>query len=172
MVNFDEAKSKRQMPVADPKLDLIFERTSNLSVEQVWKGWTDPETLMKWFCPRPWKVTSCRTDLRAGGEFHTIMEGPNGERNIGDGCYLEVVPYKKLVWTNMMSKDYRPNPADVMGFPFVVTVEFESAPQGSIYRATVQHSDSEGRSTHEKMGFQEGWGMAFNQLIEHYSSVK
>lgn len=166
----DPGNMELSLPV-DNNLDLTFERESNLTVEQVWNGWTHPETLMQWFCPRPWRVTSCRTDLRAGGEFHTIMEGPNGERHVGNGCYLEVVPYKKLVWTNMMSRGYRPTNVDVMGFAFVVTVEFERTSKGSIYRALVRHSDSESKAKHQQMGFEEGWGIAFNQLIEHYQTT-
>jgi uncharacterized protein YndB with AHSA1/START domain len=38
-------------------LDLRFERKVNCSPAHLWKGWTDPETLKKWFCPLPWKVT-------------------------------------------------------------------------------------------------------------------
>ncbi len=40
-------------PKMNTKLDLIFERKTLLKPEDIWKGWTDPETLMKWFCPRP-----------------------------------------------------------------------------------------------------------------------
>jgi uncharacterized protein YndB with AHSA1/START domain len=166
MVNCDEQRSKKQQVPFDSQLDLIFERDSQLTLEQLWQGWTHPETLMKWFCPRPWKVTACRTELWPGGEFHTVMEGPNGERHDNSGCYLEVIPCQKLVWTNMMSKGYRPASSEDMGFAFVATIEFSRTASGTRYRATVQHNNPESRIQHEKMGFQEGWGLAFNQLVE------
>lgn len=170
MVNCDEKKTMQKQFSLNPELDLVFERQSTLSVEQLWQGWTHPETLMKWFCPRPWKVTSCRTDLYPGGEFYTLMQGPNGEQQEGSGCYLEVVPFKKLVWTNMMSRGYRPTPVEAMGFSFVGTIEFERKENGSLYRATIQHGTTEGRLQHERMGFQEGWGIAFHQLMELFGA--
>lgn len=155
----------------DPKLDLVFERTASISVEKLWKGWTHPETLMKWFCPKPWRVTECRIDLRAGGEFFNLMEGPNGEKSNNHGCYLEVVENKKLVWTGMMSKGFRPTPtptptSDPLGFHFVATILFKKTDKGTAYKAIIAHSDEEGRKKHEAMGFQEGWGKAFDQLVE------
>lgn len=150
----------------DPKLDLVFERLSNLSPEQIWKGWTDPETLMKWFCPRPWKVTDCRIELHAGGEFYTLMEGPAGEKMPNNGCYLEVIENKKLVWTNLMTKNFRPISSSNLGFPFVATITLTKSEKGTLYRAVVRHGNEEARNQHEKMGFKEGWGIALDQLTE------
>lgn len=148
----------------NPNLDLVFERTSKLTVEQLWKGWTHPETLMKWFCPRPWKVVECRIDLKPGGEFYNVMQGPNGEKSVNNGCYLEVIPNSKLVWTGMMTQGFRPAPASPYGFHFVATLLFTKNPEGSFYQAIVAHADEEGRKKHEQMGFQQGWGLALDQL--------
>lgn len=150
----------------DPKLDLVFERKTKMSVEQLWNGWTDPQTLMKWFCPKPWNVTDCRIDLRAGGEFYTLMEGPNGEKMPNNGSYLEVNPGNKLVWTNLMTKDFRPAKVDVMGFPFVAIISFAKTSEGVTLQAHLKHASEEARKQHEQMGFQEGWGMAFDQLAD------
>jgi uncharacterized protein YndB with AHSA1/START domain len=152
--------------IIDPKLDLVFERMTSLSVEKIWKGWTHPETLMKWFCPIPWKVTDCRIDLRPGGEFFTVMQGPAGEKMNNHGCYLEVIENQRLVWTGMMTKGFRPAPADPMGFPFVATILISKTEKGTLYKAIVAHADEEGRKKHEAMGFQEGWRKAFDQLEE------
>jgi len=148
----------------NPDLDLVFEKKTALSPQKIWQGWTHPETLMKWFCPKPWKVTDCRIDLRSGGEFMTVMQGPGGEKMNNEGCYLEVVENQKLVWTNLMSKDYRPQLIPHPGFGFAVTVTLSKAGSGTLYKATVSHADSESRKKHEQMGFQDGWGMAFKQL--------
>lgn len=151
----------------NPKLDLIFERTTQLSPTQIWKAWTDPKTLMLWFCPKPWKVTDCRVELYSGGEFYTLMQGPAGEILPNHGSFLEVVENKKLVWTNMMTASYKPVAVDTkMGFMFTVTLLLSSCPQGTLYKAIVSHADEEGRKKHEQMGFQEGWGIAFQQLEE------
>jgi uncharacterized protein YndB with AHSA1/START domain len=147
-------------------LDLVFEKYTSLTPEQIWKGWTDPNTLKKWFCPKPWKVTECRTDLQVGGEFYTLMEGPAGEKMSNHGCYLEVIPNKKLVWTNMMSQGLQPATTEVMGFPFVAIITLLKTESDTHFKAVLKHADEAGRKKHEQMGFQEGWGMAFLQLEE------
>jgi len=147
------------------KFDLLFERTTNLSVEAIWKAWTDPETLMKWFCPRPWKVVDCRIDLRAGGEFYTLMKSSEGQEVPNHGCYLEVIPNKKLVWTNMMTRGFRPSNESKMGFPITISLTMSQTDKGTLYRAVASHRDEEGLKKHEQMGFQEGWGKAFEQLL-------
>ncbi len=149
----------------NPELDLVFERTTQLTAKQIWDGWTKPEILKKWFCPLPWKVTDCRIDLRPGGEFYNVMEGPNGEKAINQGCYLEVVDQRRLVWTGMMTKGFRPQAVPPGGFHFVAQILIAPAGSNTHYRAIVSHAEPASRIQHEKMGFQEGWGMAFEQLI-------
>lgn len=149
----------------DEKLDLVFERTSQLSCEEIWKAWTHPDVLMEWFCPKPWRVIGCRIELFPGGEFFTLMQGPEGQQIANNGCYLEVIENKRLVWTNMMTKSYRPQPTSTIGFPFVANISLTKIDQGTVYRAVVSHADEEGLKQHEQMGFQKGWGIAFDQLV-------
>lgn len=150
----------------NPKLDLVFERTTHLTPETIWKGWTQPETLMQWFCPRPWKVTDCKIELKPGGAFYTLMEGPNGERSPSEGCFLEIIENKKLVWTNLMSGGFLPNNTQQLGFAFVITLTLTKTETGTHYKAVVAHADEAGRKQHDEMGFQHGWGLAFDQLVE------
>ena len=152
--------------ILDSNLDLVFERTTHVAVEKLWRGWTNPETLMKWFCPLPWRVTDCRIELTPGGEFYTLMEGPAGEKMHNNGCYLEVVENKKLVWTGMMTKGFRPALNDLMGFHFVATLLFSKTDKATLFKAMVAHADEAGRRKHEAIGFQEGWGKAFDQLVD------
>lgn len=150
----------------NPNLDLVFEKESAVSVEKLWKGWTHPQSLMKWFCPPPWKVTECRIDLKPGGEFFTLMQGPNGEKMENHGCYLEVIDNKKLVWTGMMTAGFRPASSGPMGFNFVAHLHFAKTKSGSHFKAILMHTSEEDRKKHEQMGFQDGWGIAYNQLAK------
>jgi uncharacterized protein YndB with AHSA1/START domain len=159
----------------NPKLDLVLERTANVSPAQVWKALTDSQELMKWFCPRPWKVVRAEIDARPGGVFMTEMQGPNGESpGAQSGCYLEVIPNKKLVWTSALGPDYRPNPPPQgdHGFQMTAVIELESHAGGTKYKATVKHADEKSRSVHDQMGFQQGWGAAFDQMVELIQSWK
>ena len=149
----------------DPRLDLVLERFIDVPPQLVWRAWTEPELIKQWFTPRPWQTVECDIDLRPGGAFRTVMQGPEGERNEGVGCILEAVPNERFTWTGALLPDFRPNSSDELVFTAVISMRPHGA-GGTSYRAHVMHRDEEGRITHEKMGFYEGWGTALDQLVE------
>jgi uncharacterized protein YndB with AHSA1/START domain len=154
------------MTPADPKTDLVLERVVDVPPELVWKAWTAPEHLKKWFTPAPWKTIDCEIDLRPGGKFHTVMESPEGQQFPNTGCYLEVVPNRKLVWTGALLPGFRPaNLTADVPFVFTAVIEMEPHGTGTKYTATVLHSNEDGRVKHEAMGFHNGWGAALDQLV-------
>lgn len=155
----------------DPVLDLEFHREVSISPEQIWDGWTNPATLMQWFCPRPWKVVECEIDQRPGGIFRTVMQSPEGERMPDKpGTFLVVEPPRRLIWTNALGPDFRPNPPpeeENSGFFFVVDLRLEALPGGGTsYSARVMHQNEASRQAHAAMGFEQGWGIALDQLVE------
>ena len=94
--------------VIDPELDLELVRETDVAPELVWRAWTEPELLTQWFTPKPWETPVAEVDLRPGGKFRTVMRGPDGEENDNTGCYLEVVPNERLVWTGALGPGFRP----------------------------------------------------------------
>lgn len=151
-----------------PSLDLEILREVALAPEDLFSGWTDPGTLMKWFCPRPWRVVECEIDLRPGGMFATTMQGPDGQTMPrGEGCWLVVEPPHRLVWTNMLGANFRPRHNPAPGFDFVCDLRFEPLPNGMTrYHARVMHAGPEGKALHEAMGFEQGWSTALAQLVD------
>lgn len=147
----------------DPKLDLVLDREIDVPVELVWEVWTTPEHLMQWFCPKPWGVTACTIDLRPGGAFNTTMRSPEGEEFQNLGCFLDVVPLRRLVFTDALLPGFRPAPK-----PFMTGI-LTLAPiaKGTRYTATAIHGDEDTRKKHEDMGFHHGWATALDQLVEH-----
>jgi len=152
----------------NPDLDLVLERTADVKPELVWKAWTEPKHLMKWFCPLPWKTVECEIDLKPGGKFMTVMQGPEGQKFQNYGCYLEVVENRKLVWTSALLPGYRPIPKPENGADLLFTaiVLIEPHRKGTKYTAIAIHKDQDDCNKHKKMGFNEGWGKAFDQLVE------
>lgn len=148
--------------VPDAKLDLMLERVIDLTPEKVWAAWTTPNLVMQWFSPRPWETIACEIDLRPGGHFRTVMRSPEGQEFPNTGCYLEVVKNEKLVWTDALQPGFRPNTGGFM----TAMILLEPHPKGCRYRAIALHKDEEGQRQHAEMGFETGWGMALDQMVE------
>jgi uncharacterized protein YndB with AHSA1/START domain len=154
------------MPESDLALRLV--REVPIRPEQCFEGWTVPERLMPWFCPRPWRVVDCVIDLRPGGAFATTMQSPDGVTMPNEaGCYLAVEAPHRLVWTNLLGPEFKPNAIAHPGFGFVCELRFDRLPNGGTrYQATVHHVDAAGRDAHAAMGFEAGWSAALDQLVE------
>lgn len=156
----------------NPELDLMFERVVDVPRELVWAAWTTPEKLKPWFCPLPWLTIDCEIDLKPGGIFRTVMQSPEGQDFPNLGCYLEVIPNERLVWTNAVEPGFRPanQPVETRGhecaeFMMTAVISLEPHEKGTKYTALVMHTNKEDRVKHEKMGFQEGWGAVLDQLV-------
>jgi uncharacterized protein YndB with AHSA1/START domain len=160
----------------DPKLDLMLERVVDVPRELVWAAWTKPEHIRKWFTPAPWKTVDCEIDLRPGGIFRTVMESPEGEQFPSAGCYLEIVPNEKLVWTSALGPGYRPvNRGELTGCAellFTAVITFEAHGSGTKYCAVAIHGDDATSKKHAEMGFHEGWGAALDQLVALVKSLQ
>lgn len=155
------------LPEHDPLLDLRLERFVDLSPAQIWTAWTDPLHLPHWFTPRPWTVSECEIDLRPGGRFYTLMRGPDGEAVPNTGCFLEVVPQRRLVWTDALSPGWRPSEK-----PFITgIIDLQPEGTGTRYVAMALHRDEASCQQHAAMGFEQGWGVALDQLVAHMKAV-
>ena len=79
---------------------LTLKRSYPVAPEKVWRAWTDPEALKKWFGPGgPDPVSPAELDVRVGGRFRIIFGGPQGREHEVQGIYKEVVPHRRLVFT-------------------------------------------------------------------------
>jgi uncharacterized protein YndB with AHSA1/START domain len=162
----DTATNQTQIP--DPTRDLLLERVVPVAPELVLAAWTEPERIVQWFTPAPWKTTDAEVDLRPGGIFRTVMQSPDGDIvNDNSGCVLEYVAGKRFVFTGAMGPGYRPQ-VEEMAFTAVISVAPEG--DGCRYTALVMHATPEDAQSHADMGFHDGWGAALDQLVEIWGS--
>ncbi len=141
--------------------DLALVRTLDAPRKALWRCWTQPDLLERWFCPEPWHAANARIDLEPGGEFSCVMHGPDGEEFANMGVILEVVPHERLVTTDAFLPGWKPSGRAFM----VAEITFEDAAPGQTrYTARARHWTAEARAEHERMGFHEGWGKAADQL--------
>lgn len=79
---------------------LTLTRNYPVAPEKVWRAWTDPEAVKRWWGPggnEP--VSVAQLDVRAGGRFRIVFGGPEGRDHECAGTYREVIPNRKLVFT-------------------------------------------------------------------------
>jgi uncharacterized protein YndB with AHSA1/START domain len=152
----------------DPARDLVLDRVLKAPPALVWRCWTEPALICQWFCPKPWSVSDAVVDLRSGGRFFTLMNGPEGEKVPNEGSFLEVVPQRKLVFTDIFGEDFAPvdKVASGAGLSFAAILTFEPEGSGTRYRAVARHGTAKDAKMHDEMGFHIGWGIATDQLEE------
>lgn len=143
------------------ELTLSLDRVLQAPRERIWRCWTEPPLLCQWFCPRPWGVSEAQIELHAGGRFFVRMKGPQGEDVPSPGVFLEVVPGRRLVFTDAFVQAWLPSAK-----PFMVgEIELADAPEGHTrYAARAHHWNAQDKEAHEKMGFHAGWNAAADQL--------
>jgi uncharacterized protein YndB with AHSA1/START domain len=90
------------------------------------------------------------------------MRDPDGNDHPYHGVYLEVIPNRKLVFTDAYSTAWQPSEKPFM----TVILTFEDEGGKTRYTARARHWTVEDRENHEKMGFHEGWGQCAAQLEE------
>ncbi len=87
--------------------ELVVTRTFDGPARLVFKAWTTPELLKKWWAPKSSGATlvGCEIDLRTGGSYRYTFAHPSRDEPLAFfGQYLEVIPDAKIVWTNEESE--------------------------------------------------------------------
>lgn len=103
------------------KQDIVLTRVFDAPLETVWKAWTEPEQVMKWWGPRGFTSPSCKIDFREGGTFIFHMRAPK-EMNNADfytaGVYKKIAPMEFIEFNQGLSdKDGNKIDPTTMGMP-------------------------------------------------------
>ena len=147
----------------DPELDLTIERVIRSPRASVWRAWTEPALLERWWIPAPMLTRVDTLDVRPGGGFVTQMS-EDGLTFVPhtDTVFLVVDEGHRLVFTNAVNSSWRPARPE----PVSMTAEIVLAdhPEGTAYTAVVRHGDAAQRRLHEDLGFFDGWGAVTEAL--------
>jgi uncharacterized protein YndB with AHSA1/START domain len=155
----------------DPALDFAIERFIDAPARLVWEALTKPEHLKEWYMPKVWgRVARAEMDVRPGGIFSIDIAMPDGKECPNLGCFLEVVPMKRLVWTSMLFPGYRPAVFD--DIPITAIVTMETVGTGTHYVFTALHRDEGDFEKNKTNGFYEGTTVAVDQFVEHVTGMK
>lgn len=161
----------RKTFAVDPKIDFVIERFIDAPKHLVWEALTKPEHLAQWYMPREWgRVAKCEMDVRPGGMFSIDIAVGDGREFPNLGCFVEVIPQERLVWTSMLFPGYRPAVFDDVPITAIVTMTSEGS--GTRYVFTALHRDENDYKANMESGWAEGTKIAVDQLVEHVLSLK
>jgi uncharacterized protein YndB with AHSA1/START domain len=148
--------------------ELVLTRLIDAPRENLFRCWTEPALLKQWFAPAPLTTPVAEVDLRVGGASRIVMRAPDGNEVPCPGTYLEIVPNRKLVFTDAYTGDWMPK----VGVPFMTAIiTFDDEGGKTRYTATVRHWSGADKKTHEEMGFHGGWSLCADQLAKLAKSI-
>jgi len=131
------------------KEDLVVTRIIDAPIEVVWKAWTDPDHVRRWWGPKYYTSPSCKIDLREGGKYVFCMRAPEdqgGQDSYTAGTYTKIVPMQRLEFTQgLADKDGNPIDPAQLGmppdFPSVIRTTVAFKAKGNMTELTITEFD-------------------------------
>ncbi len=153
---------------------LVITRVFDAPREAVFKAWSEPERMMRWWGPRGFTTPVCKIDFRVGGKFLNCMRSPDGKDYWSTGVYQEIVEPERIVCTDSFA-DSEGNvvPASHYGmagdFPMemLVTVTFED--QDGKTKMMLRHVGLPAGENRD--GANQGWNESFDKLAEEVAKA-
>ncbi|HET6449054.1 MAG TPA: SRPBCC family protein [Conexibacter sp.] len=136
---------------------ILIVRAFDAPRDLVYRAWTEPELVRRWWHANRGEIVSIEIDLRIGGSWRYVMVTPDGQEVAFHGKYREIVPSERLVSTEVYE-----------GMPdaqAVTTVTFtEEADGRTTATLLVQHERKEHRDAHVESGMEDGLQDALDLL--------
>jgi uncharacterized protein YndB with AHSA1/START domain len=130
----------------------------------VYRAWTTPELIRRWWSGDRGQVTSVEVDLRVGGAWRYVMMA-NGGFEVGfHGEYREIVPNVKLVSTEVFE--------GVPDAEALDTNTFTEQNGGTLVTILVEHQKKEHRDAHIESGMEDGMQEALDHLEQVARSLR
>jgi uncharacterized protein YndB with AHSA1/START domain len=147
--------------------ELVIQRVFDAPRDVVFKAWTEPARLMRWWGPKGFTTPSFTVDLRIGGALHYCMRSPEGRDYWGIGVFLELDPPRRFVYTDAFAdaEGNKFTPSDYgmsASHPLVslVTVTFSAQQE----KTSVTLRQSVPDAVEEREGMAQGWSEMLERL--------
>ena len=135
---------------------ILITREFDASRHLVWKAWTEPELIGRWWSGNRGETTVAEIDLRVGGTWRCVMVTDDGFEAAFHGEYREIVPSERIVATEV----YEGMPeAEALN-----TVTFAEADGRTTLTMLVEHASKEARDAHIASGMEAGMREAMDLL--------
>jgi uncharacterized protein YndB with AHSA1/START domain len=114
----------------------------------LYKAWTTPELVRRWWSGQRGEMTSCEIDLRVGGSWRYVMTANGGFEVAFHGEYLEIVPEQRIVSTEVFE--------GMPDAPATSTLTLEEVGARTVLSILVEHTSREHRDAHIESGMEGG----------------
>ena len=124
----------------------------------VFDAWTKPELVQRWLLGPPgWTMPVCEIDLRPGGSFRYVWQGPDGQQMGMGGTFREVDPPDRIVSTELYDEDWT-------GGETLNTVLLTESEGRTTVTITVLYASQEARDGALSSGMEQGMAAGFERL--------
>ncbi|EQA46328.1 hypothetical protein LEP1GSC050_0159 [Leptospira broomii serovar Hurstbridge str. 5399] len=151
---------------------VIITRIFDAPRELVFKAWTDPSYITRWWGPKSFTAPFCKIDLRTGGSYLYCMKSPEGQDFWSTGIFRELVVPERIVYTDRFADEKgTPVPASYYGMEgdwpeeLLVTVVFEDL--GKKTKLTLVHTGFPPGRMKELAAM--GWNESLDKFAESFS---
>ena len=143
---------------------ILITREFDAPAELVYRAWTTPELIKRWWAGKRGTVTLAEVDLRVGGSWRYVMTANAGFEVAFHGEYREIIANERLVYTEVFE-----------GAPdaeAVSTLTLAEQDQRTTVTILVQHANQESRDAHVNSGMEDGLQEALDDLEEVAVSLR
>jgi len=148
--------NKRAMVTLPTDEQILITREFDAPRHLVFKAYTTPDLVRRWWHANRGEMTLCEIDLRVGGGWRYVMAACSGPEVGFHGEYREIVPNERLVSTEVFE--------GAPDAPALDTVTFGEADGRTTLSILVQHSSRENRDAHINSGMELGLQDAMDLL--------
>ena len=127
---------------------ILITREFEAPKDLVYRAWTEPELVRRWWGGERGEVTVVEIDLRVGGAWRCAMVTGDGSEAAFRGEYRELVPNERIVSTEVYE--------GIPGAEALNTVTFEEKGGLTTLRVLVEHASKEARDAHIASGMEVG----------------
>jgi len=154
-------------PINPMNREVVLTRIFDAPRELVFKAWTDPVHVQRWWGPRVFTNPVCELDVRPGGALRIVMRSPDGSDYPMTGVYQEIIAPERLVFTATALDDQDRPLLEVL-----TTVTF--AEHAGKTRLTVQANGTGLVPIAAQMleGMEAGWSQSLDGLAEELERIR
>lgn len=152
-------KNTGSLKVTTPSdCEILLTREFYAPRQMVWDSFTKPDLVKRWFGPRGWSLAVCEIDLKVGGHWRYVLQGPDGTKMGMRGVYREIMPLQRTVYTESFD--------DFPGDEAIVTTTFVEQGGKTTIAANILYASQTVRDAVIQSGMEHGAAETYDKLAE------